>query len=368
MADTQRNILQPLSILNRYIVKETAVTFIYTVASFMFIFYLAAFLKQLHMGIPILRIISYTPYILLINLQFALPLGLITGYILTFSRLSADREIQIIRVSGIPLQRVIFPHLAGTFIITVLAFYLYQNIIPSMRNEFSKDLLATYKEITPVTETYNQPSLALKRNRVDVISRQGQNIKGITIQRIEKGKLQSVTFAEKAQITRPSKDSLKFDMEHVSQLIIRDTYIDHPTYRDLTMYVPIKGDQADTAAGNIYDLKKGKELRMMINDPELKPDERRRADIRYWYRIALACACFSFVLFAIPSGILSQQKSRTFGFILSILVVLFVFFPLLEGIRSYLKYNSSIPAYCIMFPNVLFICYGGFKLRKVLKQ
>jgi lipopolysaccharide export LptBFGC system permease protein LptF len=368
MAENQGKFLSPFGILNRYILKEACLTFAYTVASFMFIFYLGAFLRQMEMGLPIWRILSYTPYILLINLQFALPLGFITGYILTFSRLSADREIQIIRVSGVPLQRIIIPHFIAALVITVCAFYLYQYTIPAMRSEFSKDLLSTYKEITPVTETYNQPSLQLKRNRVDVVSRQGSDNKGITIQRFDKEKLQSVTFAEKAQIIRSSPDSLTFDMEDVSQLIICETYIDHPTFKNLTMHIPIKGSEADTAAGNVYDLKTGSELRRMSKDPDLKPVQRRLAGIRYWYRIALACACFSFVLFAIPSGILSQQKSRTFGFILSILIVLFVFFPLLEGIRSYLKYNASAPAYLIMFPNVLFVLFGGYRLRKVLKQ
>ncbi|MFC1583020.1 LptF/LptG family permease [Planctomycetota bacterium] len=174
--------------LNRYILRETAITYIFTVASFLFLMYTATFLKQMEMGLPLGKIIMHSPYIFFINLPFVLPLGLITGYILTFSRLAVDREIQIIRASGIPLSQIIIPHLVLGLLMSFLAGYAFLEWIPRIRRDFQQKLVSMYRDIPPVTETYNKPSLLLnrKRDRINVTARDGTDIKGLAIQHVEK--------------------------------------------------------------------------------------------------------------------------------------------------------------------------------------
>lgn len=368
--DKRLSALKPFTLLNRYIFKEAACTFIYTVAAFMFLLYLGSFLKQMEMGLPLSKIAAYTPFILMIKLPYVLPLGLITGYILTFSRLSADREIQIIQVSGIPLIRVVMPHLVLAFLISAAAGYTYLEVLPRIRSLFRNNLTTVYRDIPPVTETYNKPSLVLnKKNEIiDIISRKGTAIKGLTIRHIEQGRLQAVTFAQQARILRSSPDMLTFDMEHVSRLIIKEEYIDHPRFARLTVNVPIGERETDRTAGNRYEMKTAAELCTMARSPDLPDSTRRRADLQFWMRIALALSCFSFTLFAVPSGIRSREKSRTSGFIMSILYALIIFFPLLMGLRTLLRTRYSLPACLVLVPNLLFILYGSFRLMKECRR
>jgi len=363
-------ILKSFRLIDRCIFKEAAVTFVYTVVSFMFLLYLGSFLKQMEMGLPLAKIVEYTPYILMIKLPFVLPLGFITGYILTFSRLSADREIQIIQVSGIPLARIIIPHLILAGLFSLGACYVYQEVIPRIRDAFRKDLVSIYRDIPPVTETYNKPSLVLNSSNdiIDIVSKQGSDIRGLTIRHIEQGRLNAVTFAEKAVIRRSASTMLTFDMKRVSRLIIHEDYIDHPCFDRLTVNIPIEKGAADQTAGSRYDMKPASVLRAMARDPELPDSTRRRAGLQFWMRIALALSCFTFTLFAIPSGIKSQDKSRTSGFVLSILYALVIFFPLLMGLRTVLRDQYSLPAYLVLIPNLLFILYGSFSLLKVCRR
>lgn len=323
----------------------------------------------MEMGLPLAKIVSFSPFILLINLPFVLPLGFITGYILTFSRLSVDREIQIIRAAGISLARIILPHLVFTFFFSIIACYVYQNIIPVARSDFQKKLFSLYRDIPPVTETYNKPSLLLNKgqDRIYVIAKKGEDIKGITIQHIEKGKLRQVTFAEHATITRTSKGILTFHMKDVSRLIIKDEYIDQASFEELTVDMPISEDKSDEAAGGDYALMSGAELKKIYKNKDETPMHRRKAELRYWLRLALAMACFSFTLFGVSSGILSTHKSKTSGFVVSILYSLIIFFPLLMGTRSFLMERHNVPASLMLFPNIIFIIYGCWLLRKVLK-
>jgi lipopolysaccharide export LptBFGC system permease protein LptF len=247
--------------------------------------------------------------------------------------------------------------------------FLYQDAIPRSRSRFQRQLAAIYKDVPPVTETYNKPSLLLNRDRdrVNVVSKEGPLIRGLTIQRVADGRLREVTFAEEARIVRRSKRLLRFEMERVSRLIIKDDYIDHPYFERLTIDIPISGNDADDAAGSDHALRTGAQLKKFFKNKDNAPKHRRKAELEYWLRMALAMSCFSLTLFAIPSGILSSQKSRTSGFIKSILYALVIFFPLLMGLRSFLTGNPDYPANLMLVPNWLFICYGSYLLWKVLK-
>ncbi len=355
--------------LDRYILKEVITTYFFTVATFMFLLYTGAFLKQMEMGLPLGKIITYTPFLIMMNIPFVLPLGFITGYILTFSRLSADREIQIIRTSGIPLLRIILPHLTAVFIISIAASYIYQVTIPQSRKNFRNKLISVYREIPPVAETYNKPSLLLndEKDRIYVIGKDGDTINGIAVQHVENGRISQFMYAEKASIQRKSPTLLTFSMEQVTRLIIDNTYIDNPFFKELKIDVPIIDEDTDEAAGSDYALMTGKELQQYYRNPENPESQRRRAHLRFWLRLSLAWACFSFTIFAVPAGILSSGKSKASGFIKSILLSLIVFFPLLMGLRSYLMNHYGLNANLMMLPNWVFIIYGIYLLRKVLK-
>ncbi|MFH1709362.1 MAG: LptF/LptG family permease [Planctomycetota bacterium] len=357
------------SIINRYIMKETAVTFVFTVCAFMFILYVGAFLKLMEMGLSFGRIAGYTPFVLLAKLPFVLPLGFIAGYIITFSRLAADREIQIIRVSGIPLTRVILPHLVLAFGVTLAAIYTYQEIIPRINRQFQRSLTTIYREIPPVTETYNKPSLLLNRDRdrIYVIAREATLLRGLAIQRVENGRLREVTFAEEARVERKSAGLLTFRMTRVSRLVIDDDHIDHPTFATLTVDVPLRNDPTTAAAGDDYELMTGTELRALFKSADATARARRRAQLEYWLRMALATSCFIFTLFAVPAGILADQKSRASGFLRSILYALVIYFPLLMGLRSYLETHTGMHPNLLMVPNWLFLFIGLHLLRKVLR-
>ncbi|MFC1583019.1 LptF/LptG family permease [Planctomycetota bacterium] len=184
------------------------------------------------------------------------------------------------------------------------------------------------------------------------------------------GRLTQVTFAEKARIDRHSPGLLRFKMENVSRLVIKDDYIDHPRFERLSIDVPITSPGADLAAGNQYDTRTGLELQRFARDKSNDRHDRRWAQIEFWLRISQAMACFAFTIFAIPSGILSSQKSKTSGFIISILYALIIFFPMVMGLRSFLHSPAGYGFHpnLILIPNWLFIIYGAYLMGKVLRQ
>ncbi len=130
-----------VNLLDRHIFKHVLYTCAGAVGLFAFVVALANFVKDL-LGPLLAGQIGYTMLFKLLALLFpfaisyALPMGILTGVLLTLGRLSADSEITAMRAAGIGLVRVARP----VFILAVLgaatALYVNYEAMPWARVQY----------------------------------------------------------------------------------------------------------------------------------------------------------------------------------------------------------------------------------------
>lgn len=140
-----------LSVMDRYLVKELALPFLFSVAMFtsvgvaigtlsdlmykIFEYDLAWFLA---LKVMLLKVPEYVSY--------ALPVSVLLTTLITYSRLSKDNELIALRSSGISLYRLITPALMLSFLITIISFAFNELILPAANFEATSILVENLNE------------------------------------------------------------------------------------------------------------------------------------------------------------------------------------------------------------------------------
>jgi lipopolysaccharide export system permease protein len=134
-----------LNLLDRYILKSVLFTCLGAVALFLFIFALANVVKDL-LGYVLAGQLSFSLFVHFVWLLipagaiYSLPLGLLTGVLLTLGRLSADSEITAMRTAGLSLARIARPIFVLGALCTALALYFNFESMPKARVTYHKEL------------------------------------------------------------------------------------------------------------------------------------------------------------------------------------------------------------------------------------
>lgn len=150
--------------LHRYIFKEVLVSSVMAVTLFVFILLagnalrdIAGLLASGRLSLPVFaRLMGLlVPYVV----AYALPLGLLTGIMAAFGRLSSNRELVTMRASGLSLYYLAAPvlALAGLGVVLALSFNFYYT--PVARTQY-KEILAKVVQDNPLD--FFQPRVFIK--------------------------------------------------------------------------------------------------------------------------------------------------------------------------------------------------------------
>lgn len=132
-----------MSTLHRYLLRQVLATCFLTVATFTALLLLGNVLKDVFDLLAAGRVdlaIAGKAVLLLIPfvLAFSLPIGLLTGSLLVFSRLSVDQELTAIRAGGISILSAITPVLGLSVVLTALSAWLNLFAAPDCRLAFRR--------------------------------------------------------------------------------------------------------------------------------------------------------------------------------------------------------------------------------------
>jgi len=127
--------------LHRYLLRQVLATCFLSVATFTGLLLLGNVLKDVFDLVAAGRVepatAAYAVLLLIpFALAFALPIGLLTGSLLTFSRLSVDQELTAIRAGGISILAAIAPVLGLAVVLTGVNAWLNLSVGPKCRLAF----------------------------------------------------------------------------------------------------------------------------------------------------------------------------------------------------------------------------------------
>lgn len=137
-----------MSILQRYVLKETLKAFLPAFVVLAFIMALGFCVQLVNEGLDVVRLQGLPRFVLSLAVPVVLPSALLTAVIMAFGRLSADVEITAMRGGGVHLLHVIWPVCLLAFLLSLLVGYFQFQVVPGawlnislLKNEAVRQIL-----------------------------------------------------------------------------------------------------------------------------------------------------------------------------------------------------------------------------------
>lgn len=130
-----------MKILDKYILKNTVISFIFTLTIFTFVLFTGTLFKiaQMFIGkINLIFILKFFAFSIPYLLSYAIPMSFLTAVLLVFGQLSAENEITALKACGVNIFRIIMAPLILSIFLTGLCIFLNDIVLPYCHYELRK--------------------------------------------------------------------------------------------------------------------------------------------------------------------------------------------------------------------------------------
>jgi lipopolysaccharide export system permease protein len=317
-------------------------------------------------------------------ISYALPMGILTGVLLTLGRLSADSEVTAMRAAGISVARIAQPVLVLGALCTVAAFYVNFDSMPWARQQYYREFAAAVRSnplriIVPKTFIRDFSGCVLY-----VGEKEGAVLRDIWLWELD-------DRARVRRLVRAESGRLEFD-EATNSLIptlihARAEERDSENPEDFSKSP--KAPSVERAEEFPISLERyfGKNLERKNDDwltvpqlrakqaelakPPASPDklrerkrERMNLSVIVHERFNLSLAAFSFALVGVPLGIKVSRRETSANLGLALVLVL-GFYLLTLAVKSLDRHPEYRPDLLLWLPNVLFIGLGLWLFSRI---
>ena len=356
-------------IINRYIFKEIASSFIIILFILTFVLLMGKILQIMDLiinkGISAFTIAKLIFFLLPSFMLFTIPIALLIAILIAMGRFSADNEITALKTSGISLMQIYYPVAIAsliTFIITIIVSYF---LVPQS-NFATKRLLFTIAQqnanIGIKEKVFNSDfkgfllyaeNIPVDKNYMEDVIVSDNRIIGE----------QNTILAKKAfLVSDPESMTVKLKLENGS---IHTVSSDLKNYRkiDFNSY-DIKLDLS-TALTNLDESSKSStemtmtELLEKMKNPGMDKTAIRELAIEVHKKFSIPLSCIFFGLLALPLGIKSHRAVKSRSFAVGIIVVS-LYYLLRIGGEALVETGHLSPEVGVWTPNFLFAFLGVY--------
>lgn len=359
-----------------YILKEIFPIFLIGLMTFTVILLMDKILKLIELivtrGVSLSQILMLLLFISPSFLIFTIPMAFLLGLLLSFGRLSGDSEITAFKASGISLYQLYLPVLlfsVGTYLLTT---FLVIYGLPWGNRGFKATLylMAQSKADIEIKERVFNDVFDGFVLYVDKVPIQGKKMEGILIyDERDKEKVNTIFAKEGFIVSNPKSQ------EVILRLLNGDIHRFEP---GTDIYQKMQFDTFDLMLELAKTISaKGKKLRdheMSIDDIKGRIEKRRASgadtteqEVELHKRYAIPFSCLVFGLLGVPLGIQPHRSGRSYGFVLSILILLAYYVSLTAS--EIIAIKKTIPPFLAGWaPNILFGVFGIYLLIKASKE
>jgi lipopolysaccharide export system permease protein len=361
-----------MKILTRYIITEFIPPTAIGLAVFTFILIVDRIFDLVRLiinrGINVFFVLKLLAYLLPSLLSLSIPMAILSGTLLCFGRLSNDNEVTAIRSSGISLNRIIFPVVAFSLIISLLLIPLNQTIAPDYLYKFRKLYFRMmYKNPLLKLEEHTFINISDYRIYVEKIKREKSKLSGVVIYQMKKNELPTLITAMDGSI-ESRNDVIVLHLENGN---IRKREKDN-----LNKYNIIDFKKYDIILASAQDVPELSKRIKEMNYRELKKEILKLKEsgvpdssllIELYQRYSFAFAGLVFCLIGAPLGIKTHAKGKSIGFGFSLIIIFSYYFLLAVGIT--LSDKKILPSVIGMWiPNITFGLLGLWLIYWVTKK
>lgn len=317
-------------------------------------------------------------------ISYALPMGILTGVLLTLGRLSADSEITAMRAAGLSVTRIARPVFILGAVCTALAFYVNFESMPWARQQYYREFATAVRAnplriIVPKTFIRDFAGCVLYVGEKD-----GPVLHDIWLWELDKqGRVHRLVRAEKGRLDydeatnsliptlihakaeeRDSENPEDFSkspktpsVDRVEEVRISlDQYFGKSLERKKDDFLPHADLRAKQAA-----------LAQIPDTPETAQENARarmNLALILQERFTLSIAVFSFALIGVPLGIKVSRRETSANLGIALVLVL-AFYLLLVMVRWLDRHPEYRPDLLLWLPNVLFIGLGLWLFSRI---
>lgn len=380
-----------MNLLDRHIFKSVFYTCAAAVGLFTFVVALANFVRELlgpllsgQLSVPmLLRLLALLlPY----AITYALPMGMLTGVLLTLGRLSADSEVTAMRAAGMGLLRIARP----VFILAVLgtagALYVNFESMPWARSQYYREFADAMRQ-DPLKFIVPKTFIRDFRGVVVYVGERGTDPKDlrdlwiwqldnqgrvVRLVRAEAGRLDydeetnslvpTLYRAKTEERDREAPEDFGKSPRAPSFQEMKDirlslgSYLGRRQARMKPQWLTLEGLQAER-----------QRVSAESPAPEALLEHRRtrmKLDMILQDKVNKALAVFTFAFIAVPLGIKVSRRETSANLGVAVVVVLgyYIFVTMVEALD---KRPELRPDLLLWLPNLVLLAIGVWLLRRV---
>jgi lipopolysaccharide export system permease protein len=379
-------------ILDRHVLTETAVAG--GVASGAFIFVLAAgnILSQVANAIATGRVTAFEGLelvgLLLPGLiPYVLPMGMLTGVLMTFGRMGAQHELTAMKAGGLSLLRIAAPALWLAAALALCAAWINLEVATRSNDEYRRVLMGSVKENPASLITPGEINRQFKGLIIQARERNGPVLRDLWIWRLDaEGRLFETIHTAEGRLTKVDKP----DGSAVLRLVAISAQVDTRRPGDDGFKFPSVTKEAGQAPlefpvsgvfkeGSGYDRKlrwhTTSELLALMDKgwqvpPNATPAQLAECQMmprtQLMSHLASAFSIFSLALLAVPLAV-RVGRSETFVNAAIALAVALSYY-VLSSAAGWVKNPAFRPDLLVWLPNILVVAVAVVLLRRASKH
>jgi len=291
-------------------------------------------------GVGLGFLVEIFPLFFPLALQFTVPLAMLAGTVMTFSRMAADGELAALHAGGIPLRAVARPVLALAAVVGLLAFLLTDVASPFA----AARLRSAQRDLPQQLKTAFRSGLCdldLGKGRISFESFSGGDFSDVCVEWRAEDAVE-LWRAERGSIAITPDDRVVIALKSVQRVL--------PWQREATELFPAVRDVVVERSLSDLVRESGRRQRTSMTASELAyvgargRDGSNSANEELARRSALAGSAFFYALIGIPLGILAARGGRIGAFLFAIAPVLAIYLPFVVAMSG-LARSGKLPAF-----------------------
>lgn len=375
-----------MRILDRHILRECGVASALATAAFVFVLVAGNVAQQVIGAVSAGKVDVWQALELIwllfpTVLPYALPMGVLTGVLMTFGRMGADGEVTAMKSAGLSLWRIALPVWIAAGFLALVAAWLNLQAGPDSEDGFQRILVGAAGSnpagvIVPGTLNRQFKGLLIRAE-----AKEGDVLKGFRLWQLDaNGRIRQTMVAETARLAVAVDGNgvsvLRVNLSH-ARLSSRDA-------NDDLDFRPASFTSANEAVVDFPREESGhavyvKRLRMMTAGEliaamdqgwQLPPDapaadkgrEVMQLKVQLMFRVATAMSVFSLSLLAVPLAVTVARSETNVNAAMALGVALSYY--LMTSMASWIKVPSLHPEAWVMVPNLIVIGLASWLMRR----
>lgn len=357
-------------ILSFYLIREIAELFLLGITIFTLVLLMGRLIKLTEMvishGVPLVDVGLMILCLLPSFLVYTIPMAFLLAVLLSFGRLSSDNEFTVMKACGVSLLQIMPPVLLCGLVASAFGLYVGVVGVPWGNRAFAnlsysvlqQNVASTIREkvfwddipgIVIYTEHYDEDRHTLS----NVLIYDGRDTSRPLTIFADSGVMGGTRNPHDMRLTLRNGSIHVKGKEHEYRLIDFGEYV-------MTLSAP---GATNNVNRNPREMENS-QLRNLIDSPTTPSRLRLKMSSELHSRYALPFASLVFAVVAVPLGLQNRRSARSFGFSISIGVLLLYY--VLLSLMSTLAERGALPAaLALWLPNIIFFTMGCSLLRMV---